>query len=130
MRGGGVYTPFKQKEEWKLKRLESLKTSEAWKERNKRHSEIMTKIHAEGKIKIGVKTFTKEQQKEYHERSMEKIRKPVCSKDDEGNILNTFSSIKEAAEFYKIKDSTHIVRVCKGKSKSGKTYGIRFEYKN
>lgn len=49
--------------------------------------------------------------------------------DDNYNILEEFLSVKQAAEKCGIKDSTHIVRVCKGKNKSGKTYGLRFIYK-
>lgn len=37
-----------------------------------------------------------------------------------------FNSIKEATEYYNLKDSTHITRVCKGKQKT--TGGYRWAY--
>lgn len=126
--GKGNITRVLQKDEWKKKRLETLKTSEKWKRRAQRHSEIMKEKHLTGTHKIGFKYLTQEQLEECHRKAGISNGQKICSIDDSGNIIKEFDSIKEAAIFYNIKDSTHIVKVCKGKSKSGKTHGIRFIY--
>lgn len=126
--GGSEIPEYTYKEEWKIKRLNSLKSSILWKEGRERHKKIIQDYHNEGIRKIGFKYLSKEKQEELRGRAMNKWRKKVASIDECGNIIESFDSIKKAAEFYKIKETTHIVRVCKGKSKSGITHGFRFKY--
>lgn len=125
-----TYIGYSMSEKSKKKRLESLKVSKKWKERNIRHSEIIKLKHKEGISKIGFKYLSKEKLKELSNRSHEKRKRKVAIFNEHGEILQKFDSIKEAALKCNIKDSTHIVRVCKGKSKSGKTYGLIFKYIN
>lgn len=119
---------FSQKESSKEKRLKTLETSEKWKNRSIRHSKIMIEKFKDPNLKIGFRCFSKDQLLELNKKTLVLRQKKVCSIDDNNNILEIFNSVKEAAIFYGIKDSTHVVRVCKGKNKSGKTYGIRFKY--
>lgn len=123
------YNRFTQKEEWKNKRLKSLETSLKWKERSKRHSDIMKNIHKEGKVKIGFKYLSIQTQQELQKRAHESRKRKICSVNESGDVIKIFNSIKLASEFYNI-DSTHIVRVCKGKNKKGITHGQRFKYYN
>ncbi|MBC7088588.1 MAG: hypothetical protein H5T96_09030, partial [Tissierellales bacterium] len=121
------YKRFTQKDEWKKKRLKSLENSDKWKERNKRHSEIIKNKHKEGKSRIGFKYLSDDQKKDLHNRAMKVWQKKVCSINKNGEIIKIFDTIKLAGEFYNI-EPTHITRVCKGKSKSGITHGQRFRY--
>lgn len=126
--GEQVYNTFIQKDAWKKKRLETLKTSLPWKEKSKRHSSFMKEKYKNGEIQIGINSLTKEKRKEVILKVAQSRKKSICSTDEFGNTLKVFNSILEARDFYNIKDSTHIVKVLKGKSKSGKTHGIHFEY--
>lgn len=122
------YKLFTQKEEWKIKRLETLKTSIPWKEKHIRHSLLMKEKHKTSKVKIGLNSLSPEKKRLAILKASQTSTKPVCSLDNNKNIIKVFNSCLDAADFYNIKDSTHIVRVCKGKSKSGKTHGFYFEY--
>lgn len=127
--GGRAYNNgVKMSEEGKQKRLMSLESSIAWKERNKRHSEIMKSLYKEGRCKMGIYSWTEEQKKKAIAKGVITRQKKVCSITEDGKIIKVFDSVKSAAQYYSIPDSTHIVRVCKGKNKSGITYGIRFRY--
>jgi hypothetical protein len=57
------FEKFIQKEEWKLKRAESLKTSVKWKEKHKRHSGLMKDIHSLGIAKVGFKHLSEEKKR-------------------------------------------------------------------
>lgn len=123
-----VHVSFSQKESSKEKRLKTLSVSDKWKTRSLRHSQIMINKFKDPTVKIGFRCLSKDQLSELNKRSLITRQKKVCSVDNDDKILEVFDSVKEAAIFYGIKDSTHIVRVCKGKNKSGKTYGIKFKY--
>jgi hypothetical protein len=122
------YKLFKQKLNWKEKRLNTLKTSSLWKARNKRHSDILKEKHKEPNNKIGFKAMSQAKKDSFKQKCNESRYKKVACIDNTGKIIKTFDSILQAASFYNIKDSTHIVRVCKGKSKSGITHGFKFKY--
>ena len=141
--GGGGATGYKFSEESKLKRLVSLKSSDLWKERNIRHSEIMKELHHAGIIKLGYGHLSEDKRKvigEKHSACMkEKFKNnksliqamrikrivPVCNIDINGKILHHFVSVTNAGKYFNI-DPTHITRVCKGKSKT--THGLYFKY--
>jgi len=125
--GGGTYKNFTQREDSKIKRLNTLKSSKKWKIRSERHSQIMKDKHKDGVSKIGFKYFSNEKLREMNQISSISRQKKVKGIDLNGESLE-FPSIREAAKFYNIKDSTHIVRVLKGKSKSGMTHNIKFSY--
>lgn len=129
--GGMVsYKSIKQKDEWKTKRLNTLKISERWRERSERHSIIMKNKYKDHNVKIGFRSLDKSMLKELKQKAVEASKQKICSIDKEGHVIKIFESAKDAAKFYNIKDSTHIIRVCKGKSKSGITHNYRFKYLN
>ena len=126
--GKGDHERFTQKEEWKSKRLETLKTSEKWKARGKIQSEIMKKRHSDGIHKIGFKYLTQDQLKECYKRAAISNGQKVCSIDDYNNIIKEFSSVKEAAEFYNIKSPSQIGSACAGKRRCKTAGGYKWRY--
>ena len=142
--GGEGSSDYKATPESIQKRLESLETSEAWKEKHIRHSEIMKKLHAEKVVFLGTAHLPKEVRKELGERHSVKLKQlhaenpeyrqalinsrvvAVDLIDDNGNVVMSFKSAAEAGRFLNI-NNTHITRVCKGKSAS--THGLKFRYK-
>jgi group I intron endonuclease len=143
--GGHGNRGFKHSIESKLKRLETLKTSTLWKEKHIRHSEIMKQKHKEGTINLGYGHLPKEDRmkigknhsikmKEIHLKNPNIIRSAIESReikvvslDNNNQIDKIFDSVTKAGKYYTI-DPTHISRICKGKSKSGITHGVKFMY--
>jgi len=141
--GGEGTTGYKVSEESKLKRLISLKSSELWEERNKRHSEIMKALHNAKNIKLGYGHLSEDKRKEIGKRHSvcmkEKFKNKECSTkamrakcivpvyniDVNGKILHRFVSVTNAAKYFNIQ-ATNITRVCKGKAKC--THGLYFKY--
>lgn len=131
------------KESSKIKRKETLKNSKLWEEKHKKHSEIMKEKHKNGLYNFGYSHLSDDKRKEIgmrHSITMKlkfknnpellnnlilKVKKPVASLNDDGSINIKFESASEAGRYYNI-NSTHITRVCKGKSK--RTHGISFKY--
>jgi group I intron endonuclease len=142
--GGVGCRGIKHSEESKQKRLLTLKTSKAWAEKHKKHSLIMKEKYKKGGINFGYKYLPLEKRKEigknhsntmkklfkndpsYSQRMVIKIIKPVCLLSADGFILKVYRSASEAARSLNIKDSTHVTRVCKKKSKHA--FGYRFAY--
>ena len=58
-------------------------------------------------------------------KSSRKIK--VCSLTKDGDVDKIFDSATNAGKYYNI-NSTHIIRICKGKSISGITHGYGFRY--
>jgi len=143
--GGKGIRGYKQSEESKIKRLNSLKTSLSWKEKHIRHSQIMKDKHKEGLATFGYAHLSSERRIEIgnrHSIKMKEIRKnnpklllsiiesrqvSVASLNDDNTINLIFKSVTEASVYYNIQP-THISRVCRGKSKHNMTHGIRFKY--
>lgn len=141
--GGEGTCGYKMTEESINKRNITLKVSKAWAEKNKQHSVIMKQKHAEGNIKFGYAHLPLEKRieigkkhskkmkekfindKNYLNNMLLKVKKPVCCINEDGSINKSFESAAEASRYYNI-NSTHIIRVCKGKSK--KTHGLYFKY--
>ena len=142
--GGGGARGVKHSEESKKKRLETLKTSELWKEKHKRQSEIMKIKYAEGKHSLGHDHLSDDRKKEmilnnskemnelyknnpiFLENAIKAIQKSCCSFKEDGTIDLIFESITKACLHYGIKNSTNLVAHLKGKGKSCK--GIKFSY--
>lgn len=142
--GGEGTMGYKATDESKKKRLESLAVSKFWKEKIERHSEIMKDLHKNKNIKFGYAHLDEEKRKEIGAKHSLKMkqkhlenpnlaknisasrRKPVELITIDGKVLFEFESVAAAGRALNI-DSTHIVRVCKGKSKHA--YGYYFQYK-
>jgi hypothetical protein len=140
--GGEGTKGYKASQESILKRLTSLKTSKAWKEKHNRHSLIMKNKHAEGLINLGYGHLSKEKRINIglnHSKKLknnflinpkhvhimnEKRRVKVHSIDDENNITY-FNSVTDAANYYKIA-ATNITKVCKNKAKKAKNLIFRY----
>lgn len=143
--GGEGTSGYKQSKDSLEKRLITLQTSKLWKERCHRHSSIMKLKHKEGLSKFGYKHLNKELRIEIgkkHSITMknlytsnpkkfvkfrESVKVKVISLTNENVIDKIFNSVTEAGLYYNI-ECTHITKVCRGKSKSGMTHGIKFEY--
>src|SRR5690606_35105444 len=96
-RNGNYYdAQYKQTKTAQEKRLKTLQTSQKWKARSKRHSDILTKLH-QSSNKIGFKSFSKEKLKEISQKGGKARCKKVALVGTDGNILRVFDSIKEAA---------------------------------
>jgi group I intron endonuclease len=142
--GGQGVRGHKMTEESKAKRLITLSTSAAWAEKHKTHSILMKQLYKEGHVKFGYKHLSEERRKEIglkhgetmkllfkqnpeHNKSMiSKLIKPVCLLSKNNDIIRVFRSASEAARKLSIPDSTHVTRVCKGKSTQ--THGHKFAY--
>jgi predicted DNA binding CopG/RHH family protein len=129
-----------------LKRLNTLKTSEAWANKHKTHSVLMKERYKLNLINFRYNELSEEQKlkrrrlhslkmkenykkdNSNHLKAIKKVMVSVSSIDENGNIIKTFESANEAKRYYNFSDSTNIIKVCKGKIKSGKTKGIRFKY--
>lgn len=141
---GGDETPTGcNSPEAKSKRLKTLETSQAWKERGPKHSTKMKELHAAGKIKFGYAHLSDEKRAEMAKNQAEVMRikfkntdqgkriregriKAVDLVNATGSILATFESTIAAAKFIGSKDPTNVVKVCKGKAKM--TKGFIFQY--
>jgi group I intron endonuclease len=141
--GGEGTSGYKMSKSSIVKRNNTLKTSDAWAKKNIEQSKIMKEKHAEGKVKFGYGHLSIEKRieignrhsekmkdkfnenPEYINRMISKIKKPVLSLKEDGSVDKFFESATEAARFYNIAN-THISRVCKNKSKS--THGLFFKY--
>lgn len=140
--GGEGTLGYKASKESILKRLNTLQTSTAWKEKHIRHSLIMKKKHAEGVINFGYKHLSEDKRKNIglnHSKKMKekflnnpkyiqdlnnKRRIKVYSIDSDNNIKH-FDSVTEAAKYYNI-SGTNVTKVCKGKAKRAKN--LIFKY--
>jgi hypothetical protein len=134
--GGEGTKGYKATKESILKRLNSLKNSNAWKEKHIRHSLIMKNKHAEGITNFGYKNLSEDKRKIIglnHSKKMKqkflnnpkhmqnlaiKRRIKVHSIDSENNI-KYFDSVTDAANYYNIA-ATNITKVCKYKAKKAK----------
>jgi len=145
--GGNGNKGYKMNKESIQKRINSCKKSIHWAEKSIRQSAFMKEKHMSGELKFGYAHLSKEKRIEIgrnHSNTMKQIYKqnpekfhnllssrniPTCSLDSNGKIDMIFVSCSDAGRHYGI-DCSHIVRVCKGKSKSGITHGIAFQYYN
>lgn len=121
--GGSIIPKINQSDESKLKRLNTLKTSKNWINSRKRQAIAIKEIHKNNPTKIGFRSLSKEKLQELRVRAMKVWKKKVMCIEDS----LVFESIKEAGLYYNI-EPTHITRICKGKSKSGKTHNYSFKY--
>lgn len=142
--GGEGTSGYKPTEESKNKRLKSLSVSKFWKQKIERHSEIMKDLHKSKTIKFGYAHLDADKRKEIGARHSVKMKQkhlenPNLAKEIsasrrravelitiDGDFLLEFESLSSAGRALNI-DSTHIARVCKGKSKHA--YGYYFRYK-
>lgn len=126
------------------KRNLSLKTSELWIKKCKEHSLLMKSLHSTKTISFGYGHISKERRVEIGRKHSEKMKElnknnpnllksrvngvviPVCLLDSNRNIVKVYKSASEAAKNCRIKDSTHVTRVCK--RKSSQTHGLIFAY--
>ena len=127
--GGKETRGFIQTEESKQKRLNSLKVSENWKIRNKRHSEIMKEYYKENKLNLGINHLSKEQIEKINQQKREKMNRlytngflPGNSKKvrlftEDFSFSKDFNTLEEAAKFLGLKCSKTISMVCKGLQK-------------
>lgn len=143
--GGNGVQGYKHSKQTIIKRTERLKSSDFWKERGEKHSITMKEIHKRGEVKFGVGHLSKERREELgkkHSKTMKErfknnsdhLQKLIKSRskkvtivDEKGRPVRNYNSASEAATELGI-ENTHITRVCKGKSKSGMTFGCRFVY--
>lgn len=141
--GGNSNRGCKMSEESKLKRLETLKKSKAWKEKGKLHSEIMKKRHADGLVIPPVNLMSEEARikkgKEHSIKLKEKYKNnPSCiekltssrkKKIRSINIITNeeliFESLKLACTYFNF-SHTSIIPVCRKIKDSYKN--IKFEY--
>lgn len=125
------------------KRLASCRQSDSWKEKNRRHSDIMKTLHAEKVISFGTSHLPDEKRKMIGKKHSEKLKQryltnpdgianmikarsvPVNLINEHGETLLSFCSVSEAGRFFNIAP-TNITRVCKGKAIY--TNGLRFKY--
>lgn len=127
--GGKGIRGFIQTKESKEKRLNSLKTSESWKIRNKRHSEIMKEYYKKDKLNLGYKHLSKEQIEKINKQKREKMNNLYTNGFIPGNAKRVklftedlsfskdFNTLKEAARFLGLKCSKTIAMTCNGLQK-------------
>jgi len=126
------------------KRNLTLKTSELWAKKCKEHSLLMKSLHSTKTISFGYGHISKEKRVEIGRKHSEKMKElnknnpnllksrvnaviiPVCLLDFNRSVIKVYKSASAAAKDCKIKDATHITRVCKRKAKQ--THGLIFAY--
>lgn len=144
--GGHGLRGYKATRESIDKRLKTLLTSERWANKCKEHSIKMKSLYASGKHNFGYGHISKEKRAEIglkHSKTMKEFFKnddrilkklvnsisiPVCLVSLDGLVLKVYRSASAAARDCGIKDSTHVTRVCKKRSKT--THGLSFSYLN
>lgn len=127
--GGKGTRGFVQTKESKEKRLNSLKTSESWKVRNKRHSEIMKEYYKENKLNLGCKHLSKERIEQMNQQRREKMNNLYANGFIPGNARRVrvftedlsfskdFNTLEDAARFLGLKCSKTITMTCNGLQK-------------
>jgi hypothetical protein len=144
--GGQGVRGFRFTQESIDERNKTLITSERWAAKCKEHSLKMKSLYASGKHNFGYGHISKEKRAEIglkHSKTMKEFFKnddrilkklvnsvsiPVCLVSLDGLVLKVYRSASSAARDCGIKDSTHVTRVCKKRSKT--THGLSFSYLN
>jgi hypothetical protein len=141
-KGGEGTTGYKMSKESILKRLDTLKTSKLWHERNARHAVIMKNKHKLKQLNFGYAHLSKEKRNEIGKKhsakmkenylkdkscveNMKAVRRKAVAYIKDDIVVKTFNSVTEAAKEFNI-HPTHVSRVCKLKSKHA--YGLQFRY--
>ena len=129
---GGEQPSNMNSESAKLKRLETLKTSESWKEGRLKQSEKLKSLHKQGNINFGFSHLNVDERKAIGKKISENLptKRFIKIKNVNSKNILTFNSIKEMCEHFKCNNGT--VRdfiYNKRKSKTFKEY-ILLENKN
>lgn len=108
--GGDEQPSNSNSPEAKAKRLETLKTSEAWKAWHKPHAEKMKKYYTEGRLKIGLNNLSKKRKEEAVRKISENsaYSKNITLKDKITNTVLNFSSLTAFATYLGYKSPNSI----------------------